>query len=127
MSGRRICQGLLGPDDLPLGDEAGAPALGELGDQQAAVCVDGFTLDGISGLETVDGLGGADNETTYRGQLLPLARPIPILLRVRKKEVIFTCQEKIGLKKQLCSELQNSMQNINDRIQAYWWGKTPVI
>jgi len=37
------------------------------------------------------------------------------------------CQEKVGLKKQLCSELQNSVQHINDRIQAYWWGKTPVI
>jgi hypothetical protein len=65
-----------------------------VGDRQTVVCVDGFGGLGISGLETVDGKAGESNETTYRGRLLPLARPTTIRVQVRNREIILTCQER---------------------------------
>ncbi len=65
-----------------------------MGGKQCLVVIDGFNANGISGLETVDGKTASNNETTYKGQLLPLNKPTVIVLQVRQKEVTFRCEGK---------------------------------
>ena len=66
-----------------------------IGGRQSMVVVDGFhDVVPISGLETLDGKSGAENETTFKGRLLELDRLAKVRLRVEPNKVTFAVDGK---------------------------------
>ena len=59
------------------------------GGSQSTVVLDGFGQT-ASGLETLDGKKGKENETTHKGQVFPVGKTVTFTLRVRKNGVAAT-------------------------------------